>query len=63
MYGILHGMGGASVALNLATIAYIGDISSPETKVGIRIGIPVNFFVQECNIKANQNTSLCKEEL
>jgi hypothetical protein len=32
-YGILHGLGGASVALNLATISYIGDISSPETKV------------------------------
>ena len=35
MYGLLHGLGGASVALNLATIAYIGDISSPETKVGL----------------------------
>ena len=34
-FGIIHGIGGASVALNLATIAYIGDISTPETKVKI----------------------------
>ena len=32
-FGLIHGIGGASVALNLATIAYIGDISTPETKV------------------------------
>ena len=34
-FGLIHGLGGASVALNLATISYIGDISTPETKVHI----------------------------
>ena len=34
-FGLIHGIGGASVALNLATIAYIGDISTPETKVNM----------------------------
>lgn len=33
LYGIFHGLGGASVALNLAMMAYMGDVSSKETKV------------------------------
>ena len=32
-YGLIHGLGGASVSLNLATISYMGDVSTPETKV------------------------------
>ena len=32
-FGLIHGFGGASVAVNLATIAYISDISTQETKV------------------------------
>ena len=35
-FGLIHGLGGASVALNLATISYIGDISTPETKVHLQ---------------------------
>ena len=35
MYGLIHGFGGASVAVNLATIAYISDVSTQETKVFI----------------------------
>jgi hypothetical protein len=33
MYGIFHGIGGASVAINLGMMAYIGDITTHETKV------------------------------
>jgi hypothetical protein len=33
LYGILHGLGGASVAVNLGMMAYIGDIATHETKV------------------------------
>ena len=33
LYGIFHGLGGASVAVNLGMMAYIGDIATPETKV------------------------------
>ena len=34
-YGLIHGFGGASVAVNLATISYISDISDQETKVRV----------------------------
>ena len=37
-YGLIHGMGGASVAINLSTVAYIGDIATPETKVNLLLG-------------------------
>ena len=44
-FGLIHGVGGASVALNLATIAYIGDISTPETKVNtIYLGFSLSFI-------------------
>lgn len=33
LYGIFHGLGGASVALNLAMMAYVGDVASEGTKV------------------------------
>ena len=35
-YGLIHGLGGASVSLNLATISYMGDVSTPETKVHLK---------------------------
>ena len=35
-YGLIHGLGGASVSLNLATISYMGDVSTPETKVRLK---------------------------
>ncbi len=35
LYGILHGLGGASVAVNLGMMAYIGDIATHETKVAL----------------------------
>ena len=35
LFGLIHGFGGASVAVNLATISYISDISTPETKVRV----------------------------
>ena len=45
-FGLIHGVGGASVALNLATIAYIGDISTPETKVNtIYLGFSLSFSI------------------
>ena len=34
-FGLIHGFGGASVAVNLATISYISDISTQENKVGV----------------------------
>ena len=37
-YGLIHGLGGASVSLNLATISYMGDVSTPETKVHLKRG-------------------------
>ena len=33
LYGLFHGLGGASVAINLGMMAYIGDIATHETKV------------------------------
>ena len=34
-FGLIHGFGGASVAVNLATISYISDISTQENKVRV----------------------------
>ena len=33
MFGIFHGLGGASVATNLSLMAYIGDVAGKDTKV------------------------------
>ena len=33
MYGILHGLGGASVLVNLGMMSYMSDVSTRETKV------------------------------
>ena len=33
LYGVFHGLGGASVSINLGMMAYIGDIADESTKV------------------------------
>ena len=37
LYGLFHGIGGASVAINLGMMAYIGDIADESTKVSQNI--------------------------
>jgi hypothetical protein len=47
LYGIFHGIGGASVAINLGMMAYIGDITTHETKVSRIILQTVSYNVDQ----------------
>jgi hypothetical protein len=45
LYGVFHGIGGASVAINLGMMAYIGDIADESTKVSLFYLIGIEVFL------------------